>query len=111
MPGAASVRIGVSKKAILMTISATGALGTSEVRFMRESEAFRHFKCSNQAEWTYQLSAVESGMRALSVANETFIRINADGILCIQHQVGSQALQRRVGVFIQMLSRLTLAFA
>ena len=27
------------------------------------------------------------GMKALSVAKETYIRINNDGIMCVQHQV------------------------
>ncbi len=40
-----------------------------------------------QAKWTYQLAALDSGMRALTFAAETYFRLNDDGIMCIQHQL------------------------
>lgn len=33
------------------------------------------------------MTGMEAGMRALPRANETYFRVNQEGILCIQHQV------------------------
>lgn len=33
------------------------------------------------------MGALNQGMRALTVAKETYMRINEEGIMCVQHQV------------------------
>jgi hypothetical protein len=38
-------------------------------------------------QWEYPLQSLLQGMRALLVAAETYVRINDEGIMCIQHQV------------------------
>jgi len=38
-------------------------------------------------QWEYPLLSLLHGMKALVVAAETYIRINSDGLMCIQHQV------------------------
>lgn len=46
------------------------------------------FDCHvGRVSWTYLMSGMETGMRALPHANETYFRVNEEGILCIQHQV------------------------
>ena len=37
--------------------------------------------------WNYPLSSIHLGMKALGHAKETFIRINSEGMMCIQHQL------------------------
>lgn len=51
-------------------------------------QAFIHFACSEEREWAYKLPSLSQGMRALNVAKETYVRINEEGIMCVQHQVG-----------------------
>lgn len=60
----------------------------SEIDFPKSSEAFVCFECEvARVSWTYHMSGMETGMRALPHANETYFRVNEEGILCIQHQV------------------------
>ncbi|CAN0326418.1 unnamed protein product, partial [Hapterophycus canaliculatus] len=62
--------------------------GTSEIDFPKTSEAFVCFECSApRVSWTYLMTGMDTGMRALPHANETYFRVNEEGILCIQHQV------------------------
>lgn len=62
--------------------------GASEIDFPKTSEAFVCFECNApRVSWTYLMTGVETGMRALPHANETYFRVNEEGILCIQHQV------------------------
>jgi len=55
--------------------------------FLGIHKAFVHFNCSEENEWVYKLPSLSQGMRALSVAKETYVRINEEGIMCVQHQV------------------------
>lgn len=50
-------------------------------------QAFVHFECMSDRRFRYILGALNQGMRALAVAKETYVRINEDGIMCVQHQV------------------------
>jgi hypothetical protein len=50
-------------------------------------QAFVVFECTEEREWSYKLGALNQGMRALNVAKETYVRINEEGIMCVQHQV------------------------
>lgn len=60
------------------------------------TQAFVHFECAEEHEFSYQLAALNQGMRALSVAKETFVRINEEGIMCVQHQVGRRPCHLRL---------------
>lgn len=63
-------------------------LPPSEIDFPKSSEAFVCFECKlSRVSWMYLMSGMEAGMRALPHANETYFRVNEEGILCIQHQV------------------------
>ena len=50
-----------------------------------------HFDCSEARAWSYGLGALNQGMRALTVAKETYMRINEEGLMCVQHQVENTA--------------------
>lgn len=88
-PGSpASITFQIGKAAPQFRMDSSGSLGSCEVQFPSSSEAFVHFSCSVPfLSWTYALSALEGGMKALSAANETYIRINGEGIMLIQHQM------------------------
>jgi hypothetical protein len=85
--GATSVCMEV-KSSSGVTLSSEGALGACEVSFPKNSDAFVSFRCEGTgARWMYPLTSLLLGMKALSVASETYIRINETGMMCIQHQV------------------------
>lgn len=84
---ATSVRLAV-------TAGDHGGLGVStegthicEVDLPLSSEAFVSFKCNETCCWNYSLGSFHLGMKALAVAFETYIRVNSEGILLIQHQL------------------------
>jgi hypothetical protein len=88
LPGAATMTIRVSQTSPHFRLASGGSMGCSEIEFPKRSEAFVHFECDvPKVEWTYQLRALESGMRALNFACETYFRFNDVGILCVQHQI------------------------
>ncbi len=37
--------------------------------------------------WEYSISSLHLSMKALGVAKETFVRVNMEGVMCVQHQV------------------------
>eukprot|EP00903_Cladosiphon_okamuranus_P020295 g18624.t1 len=86
--GATTVSVTFGQEAPHLQLSAKGSIGSSEIDFPKSSEAFVTFTChAPRVSWTYLMSGMETGMRALPHANETYFRVNEEGILCIQHQV------------------------
>ena len=88
-----------------MKFSWTGNFGDLEIFFPSTSEVFHLFEfipyntinrdCIEKNaeeekisyEFLYPVSAVGSGMKALGIAKETFLRVNEGGIMCVQHQL------------------------
>ncbi|CAN0171036.1 unnamed protein product [Ectocarpus sp. 6 AP-2014] len=86
--GATSVSVTFGQEAPHLQLSAKGSNGSSEIDFPKSSEAFVCFECTaRRVSWTYLMTGMETGMRALGHANETYFRVNEEGILCIQHQI------------------------
>jgi Repair protein Rad1/Rec1/Rad17 len=86
--GATTVRLvvtGVGKAGL--HLSTEGTMGVCEIDLPASSDAFVSFKCGETYNWEYSLGSLQLGMKALTVATETYIRINSDGIMCIQHQL------------------------
>ena len=74
-----------------VVLSAAGNLGECEMVLSAESDLiFVSFNCSRpRLVWTYPMTSFQLGMKALGVANETYLRINQDGIMALQHQIDS----------------------
>jgi len=101
LQGSNLVRVIMSPRAPYFQLSASGNLGTLEIEFNKTSDLFVFFECLDQSseqsnvgqgtnrsnQWEYPLHSLLQGMRALVVASETFVRINDEGIMCIQHQI------------------------
>lgn len=64
--------------------------------FNRTSSAFVSFRCGNPVRFSYPLKSFILGMKALNVAKETYIRINGDGMMCVQHQVISIFVENHI---------------
>ena len=60
-------------------------MSVCEIELPASSNAFVSFLCTNRCTWDYALTSFHLGMKALSVASETYIRVNSDGMMCIQH--------------------------
>ena len=88
--GAGSVRMELKRNGVNLSTMGVGEC-MCEIDIPRTSAAFLSFVRSGDGQgtvvWTYSLSSIHLGMKALGVAKETYIRINMEGMICIQHQV------------------------
>jgi hypothetical protein len=114
---AGSVGFEVCSNPGFMKLSTGGAIGVSEIKIPTTSDAIVSFRCSanpdaqpgvarqdidagsngsrkrsaptadDSLKSSYPLKSLLTGMKALGVAKETFIRLNAQGMMCIQHQI------------------------
>lgn len=63
-------------------------IGGCEIDFSRHTtDVFISFRCESTCCWCYPIDAIQSGLKALHIANETYLRINEVGIMCVQHQI------------------------
>jgi cell cycle checkpoint protein len=86
-PGATSISVLISPTAPFFRLTADGSIGSCRIDFTKTSETFRHFQSDQEQEQRYKLTFLEMSLRGLSVAKETFLRMNEDGLLCVQHSV------------------------
>jgi len=87
LQGASTVKVVMSPLAPYFQLASGGNLGSLEIEFNKSSDLFVYFDCEATSEWEYPLQSLLQGMRALLVAAETYVRINDEGIMCIQHQI------------------------
>lgn len=84
--GAGSVTIDMSPSGMRLSTRGSGE-NMCEINFPHDSKVFILFRCDKSAVWTFPLPSLQLGMKALGVAKETYMRINAEGIMSIQHQI------------------------
>ncbi|TMW57370.1 hypothetical protein Poli38472_003295 [Pythium oligandrum] len=103
LPSAASVAIamyeddeGPASSHKCLSLSATSETGSCEIEFARSSSAFIEFFCTNDetsddgsASATFHVAVLQQAFKALGHSNETFLRMNADGFLSVQHMIES----------------------
>uniref|UniRef100_A0AAV1TA36 Cell cycle checkpoint protein RAD1 n=1 Tax=Peronospora matthiolae TaxID=2874970 RepID=A0AAV1TA36_9STRA len=105
LPSAASVTIAMTdckraedqSKAKCLSLSATSETGSCEIAFAPTSSAFIEFSCAPSTEnddtgsyaATFHVAVLQQAFKALAHSNETFLRMNGDGFLSIQHMVES----------------------
>lgn len=85
--GAHSVEISVNEALNVLKFSTVGTVSACDIEFTKGNDLFVSFRCENPISFSYRLDALTLGMKALVVAKETYLRINKDGVACIQHQV------------------------
>lgn len=49
---------------------------------------------SEELRWRYALDSLVNSMKALSFGNESCVKINSEGVLCVQHQVKYHLMER-----------------
>ncbi|KAL4136642.1 hypothetical protein PRIC2_000173 [Phytophthora ramorum] len=107
LPSAASVTIAMAdagsrnpgdrSEAKCLSLSATSETGSCEIDFAPTSSAFIEFSCAPPSEGdnggacaaTFHVAVLQQAFKALAHSNETFLRMNGDGFLSIQHMIES----------------------
>uniref|UniRef100_K3X494 Cell cycle checkpoint protein RAD1 n=1 Tax=Globisporangium ultimum (strain ATCC 200006 / CBS 805.95 / DAOM BR144) TaxID=431595 RepID=K3X494_GLOUD len=105
LPSAASVTIAMfgddararTKSHKCLSLSATSETGSCEIEFGATSKAFIEFFCaaadedddSGECAATFHVAVLQQAFKALASSNETFLRMNADGFLSVQHMIES----------------------
>lgn len=106
LPSAASVTIAMfgedaralSSSRKCLSLRATSETGSCEIDFGVTSKAFIEFFCASDDERegagskcaaTFHVAVLQQAFKALASSNETFLRMNADGFLSVQHMVES----------------------
>ena len=85
--GAASAKVRFDGSAMWMATSGADE-SSCEVNIPRTADIFVDYTVAEQtATWTYPLSSLQLAMKALGVAKESYLRINSEGLMCVQHQV------------------------
>lgn len=87
MPGAGSVGIEMGPDAPNLRFTAEGAVGTCDVEFTRDSAAFVSFDSECPKKFLYRLALLQQASKALGVAQQTYLRMNAAGVLSVQHMI------------------------
>ncbi len=76
LPGAASVEITFAPTEPYLQFEAAGSGGSCVVDFPQGSESFISFNSTAPQAFRFHLSLLQQAVKALSVAEETFIRLN-----------------------------------
>mmetsp|Transcript_28774 Transcript_28774/g.37312 ORF Transcript_28774/g.37312 Transcript_28774/m.37312 type:complete len:318 (-) Transcript_28774:134-1087(-) len=86
VPGATDAVFFINSE--LLRLSTSGPLNASDFEIPRKSQLFVHYECKEEeVEWSYSIRALTDAMRALNYAAETYLRLNEEGLMCIQHQI------------------------
>ncbi|KAG7399564.1 ssDNA endodeoxyribonuclease [Phytophthora boehmeriae] len=104
LPSAASVTIamadtnGRDRSAKCLSLSATSETGSCEIEFAPTSPAFIEFSCASSGAdgtgscaATFHVAVLQQAFKALAHSDETFLRMNGEGFLSIQHMIESGA--------------------
>ncbi|GLE06323.1 hypothetical protein PINS_up015570 [Pythium insidiosum] len=75
-----------------LSLSAQSETGSCEIEFARSSAAFIEFFCASSGDnepcaATFHVAVLQQAFKALAHSNETFLRMNADGFLSVQHMI------------------------
>jgi hypothetical protein len=107
LPSAASVTIAMyntekqhGPDAKSLALSATSETGSCEIDFAPTSRAFIEYHCAAGDDGdgdddchsaTFHVAVLQQAFKALAHSNETFLRMNGDGFLSVQHMIESGA--------------------
>ena len=91
LPGATTVSVLMSPQRPFFRLSAQGQNGSCEIEFPHGHESFTQLMCEVPLEFEYRLSLLQHAGRALATADKTFLRMNQDGMLSIQHMMVQSA--------------------
>jgi hypothetical protein len=85
LPGASQMTVAMNPTEPELRLSAEGEHGVYFVDFKRSS--FDLFEVKSPVLFAYKLSLMERALKPLADSEKTFIRVNGDGILSLQHLI------------------------
>ena len=71
-------------------IKARGTGTACQVDYPKECEIFELFECSHPVVRDYKMKMIQPCLKALAVAKKTQVRINAVGLLSLQHMIPTE---------------------
>jgi len=87
LPGASTAHVLMSPARPFFRVSTMGEHGSCQIDFPDCSETFTQFRCESTVQCSYRMSFIQHACRALQFSHRTFIRMNSDGLLSMQHMV------------------------
>ena len=92
LPKAAAVKISVepqspSSDSCCFQLSAHAEAAVCTIEFAACSSALVEVECNQNVEADYHLAILQQTLRAMHSAAETFIRMNSEGMMSVQHLV------------------------
>mmetsp|Transcript_8027 Transcript_8027/g.9180 ORF Transcript_8027/g.9180 Transcript_8027/m.9180 type:complete len:345 (-) Transcript_8027:885-1919(-) len=94
LPGAATVSVLMSPEAPFFRLRTQGQTASCEIDFPKGDETFTQLLCQKTMLCEYRLSLLQQAGKALSVSDKTFVRMNAEGTLSVQHMITHQDGQK-----------------
>mmetsp|Transcript_11100 Transcript_11100/g.16908 ORF Transcript_11100/g.16908 Transcript_11100/m.16908 type:complete len:312 (+) Transcript_11100:74-1009(+) len=85
--GGGDVTISASTEPPVFKVCVQGSKDAFELEFPKSSDAFVLFQSSVDCCWSYFSPALQLSMKALSISRESYIRINSEGMMSVQHQL------------------------
>lgn len=87
LPGAATVNVLMSPTQPYFQLSADGQAASCRIDFPHGDESFSQLSCQKHMNCEYRLSLIQQSGKALAHSDKTFIRMNEEGTLSIQHMI------------------------
>jgi len=79
----------ISPEAPHFRLKARGTGTLCQVDYPRESEIFETFECAQPIKRDYRMKFLHPSLKALDIASKTQIRVNAVGLLSLQHMIST----------------------
>jgi Repair protein Rad1/Rec1/Rad17 len=87
LPGAANIEVTMAPAYPYFRLAAAGSGGSCAVDFPQGSESFISFESSSAQTYRFHASLLQCAVKALTSAEETFLRLNDQGMLCVNHKI------------------------
>lgn len=87
LPGAATVNVLMSPAAPFFQLSADGQATSCRIDFPHGDETFAQLTCEKTMNCEYSLGLLQQAGKALGFSDKTFLRMNSEGTLSVQHMI------------------------
>jgi hypothetical protein len=87
LPGAANIEVTMAPTYPYLRLAAAGSGGSCAVDFPQGSESFVTFDSTAPQTYRFHASLLQCAVKALPSAEETFLRLNDQGMLCVNHKI------------------------
>jgi cell cycle checkpoint protein len=82
-----NIRFSFSKEQPFFEIIAKGLAGESRIQYSDDSNVIETFQCEEEMTVVYNFKMIQSSFKALGISTKTSVRINNEGMICLQFLV------------------------